>query len=268
VLLATTASSGAASGTSTEGAGTRPVEVLVQHVGHVALEGRGAAQQFVEDAAGGIEVGPGIDRVAPDLLRRNVGSRTEQVARRLPPGHSSSLLPQGDPGFGHAGDAEVGHLHVAGCREEDVLRLDVTVDQATGMGGLEGRKQLAQHGRRLSRLQPAAGGQDLPQRPAPHVLHDHEVGAVAGAPVVYLDRIGVGQACGGLGLRPEALDETRSGCKLLGQHLDRDRTAEDLVPRPEDLAHAPRADAGGHPVAAGDDLRRGALAHGPVKASG
>ena len=136
------------------------------------------------------------------------------------------------------------------------------------MGSLQGREQLAHHHRRLSRLQPAAGSEDLPERPAPHVLHDHEVGAVAGAPVVHLDGIGVGQACGRLGLRPEALDEARPGCELLGQHLDGDRTAEDLVPRPEDLAHAPRADAGGHPVAAGDDLGGGRLAHGPFTASG
>ena len=99
----------------------------------------------------------------------------------------------------------------------------------------------------LRRLQPAVCREEVPEVRAAHVLHDHERGAVALAPVVDLDDVGVGEVGSGAGLPAEPVDERGLGGELAVEDLDRNLPREHGVVRAEDLAHA----ASGH---AGDDL--------------
>ena len=63
-----------------------------------------------------------------------------------------------------------------------------------------------------------------------------------------------GEACGGERLTGEARPERLVAREPLGEHLDRDGAAEDLVLGLEDLAHAAVADAARVSVAGGKDV--------------
>ena len=90
--------------------------------GALSLEGQAAREHLVQHHAGGIDVGSGVDPVAPGLLRGDIVDRAK------------SLLGQRLSGVGKAGDAEIGHLHAAVTQDHDVLGLDVTVDDAPAVG--------------------------------------------------------------------------------------------------------------------------------------
>ena len=123
----------------------RPARHLVQHRGEhhrrgVALEGRTPGRHLVEDRAEREEVGPGIERLAPRLLRRHVVHRAHRRARvgQLHVGHRRAVGAADEGGVrGELGEAEVEDLELARRGHEDVRGLDVAVDDALGVGGLE-----------------------------------------------------------------------------------------------------------------------------------
>ena len=104
------------------GAGAANVRHRLAHVPHRhcvkrrALVRRPARQQLEEDAAKRVHVGGRANALTASLFGCDVRAR-----------------PQNRPRVGaarrsrRAGDAEVGHLRDAVCREQDVLRLDVAV---------------------------------------------------------------------------------------------------------------------------------------------
>jgi len=73
----------------------------------------------------------------------------------------------------HAGEAEVGDLHVAEIVDEDVLGLQVAVDDLLRVRMVDGARDLHRDLQRLGRRRPALAD-DLAQRLAVHELH-HEV---------------------------------------------------------------------------------------------
>ena len=158
-----------------------------------------------------------------------------------------------------AREPEVGELHGAVGREEDVLGLQVAVHDALRVGVLEREQGLAHDLGGLRGREPAVGVEEVAHGPAVHVLHHHVVDAVDGAPVVDGDDVRVVQRGGGARLAAEPVDEPR---------IARQRAVQDLDRRPRGRA---RRRARGRPrpcrrrrcAPARGSGRRGSRAHGP-----
>ena len=107
---------------------------MLENDGHrvVAGEGDCARQHLVGDDAHGVEVALGGGIIVFDGFGSQVGGCAHEHARRREGGLSSS-----------AGQAEVGDLHVAAVIDEDVFRLDVTVDDTGSMCGGQAVQDLA-----------------------------------------------------------------------------------------------------------------------------
>ena len=87
------------------------------------------------------------------------------------------------------------------------------------------------------------------ERTAVHVLHDDVRVAVVLARVVDLDDVGVGEARREARLADEAVSEDRVVGQVAGEHLDRHRPLELVVPRKVDDGHAAAAEHVGDAVA-------------------
>ena len=95
---------------------------------------------------------------------------------------------------------------------------------------------------RACRAQRASSGEQLPQGLAPHELHDDVHEAAVNAGVEDGDNVGVGEPSGGYRFAAEALEERGVLGQVWMQHLDRDRSVEDLVVRLPHLCHAATRD--------------------------
>ncbi len=96
--------------------------------GGVALEGPVTGEALVQHDGEGPEVGPAVDgTIAAGLLGREESGRADDVLA------DREVRLGGRP----ARHAEVEHLHRAVVAEEEVSRLEVTVDDAEGVGRLE-----------------------------------------------------------------------------------------------------------------------------------
>jgi hypothetical protein len=200
-----------------------------------------------------VEVAAWVGLGTLGLLRREVRGRTHHRA-----GLGEVRLRRCVEG---AGDAEVGDLHRAGRADEDVRRLDVAVDETSGVGEAEGGGDLAGDLRRLLRREVAVGAQDVGQRAPVDVLHGDEVRGGVLAPIEDVDDVRVVEVGGRLGLAAEALDEVGVDGELGEQHLDRHLTVEQAVVAQEDLGHAATPDALDQLVAVVDDRRSFARRH-------
>jgi hypothetical protein len=193
----------------------------------LGVEGLLAREQLERHHGERVAVRGGDRRLAHRLLGREVGGRAEHLARL---GHL--LLP------GEAGDAEVADAQPVALVEQQVGRLDVAVDDARGVGGVEPGGRLAQPAQGALRLDLLAAAQHVGDRAAAHELHDHE-----GAPVVLgdvVDRHDVrvrGEAGGGARLALEALAGTLVLAEVLGEDLDGDGAVEQLVVGFPDTGH-------------------------------
>ena len=139
----------------------------------------------------------------------------------------------------HARDAEVGDLGPAGLVEQDVLGFDVPMHQPLGVGVGEPVADLKRHANGVRGLE----RQPLGERPARHPLHDQiALARVRGAEVVNPDDVRVSEQAEGAGFPGKAGLEGRVGGQLGRQELDRNRTVEPHVARPEHPPHAAAAD--------------------------
>ncbi len=135
----------------------------------------------------GHEIGARERQDAGEHAKRDHAERVE-VRRCLGPSASRDLFgrhererPHHRPGerrpeVGEVRHAEVADLHVAGRAEEDVRRLEIAVDDAAPVYGLEPREHRPEHvGDRRHREGPLARRPDaLFEGAARHVLHDEE----------------------------------------------------------------------------------------------
>ena len=136
--------------------------------GSVGGKGRNACQHLVGHHTERVDVGAVID-VAPagGLFRREIRGRPDDRGCR-----GDCLIARGAR-FKGARDAEVGQEHVA-ARQQHVVRLDVSMDDALGVRVGERVGQLAQDRRRVGQRQLPLAPQSRPQRLAVDVRHHVE----------------------------------------------------------------------------------------------
>ena len=154
------------------------------------------------------------------------------------------------------GEAEVGELRAVALGDEDVLRLDVPVDDARVVGGLErigGEREelgdaLVVVGRELRQL--AGVAQEVGEGAlAFDELLGEVVDAVGFARVVDRDHAFVLDAAAGAGFALEELDGARTDAAGVDQ-LERDAAREAQLLRFPDDAHAALAEAADQAVVA------------------
>ena len=208
-------------------------QVRVEHRHrHLAPERHRAGQQRVRHAPEGVLVRPAVHVPPADLLGRRVVGRAEEL-----PG-------LGQPARRHhaPGQPEVGQVHVRRAAgrgvDQDVPRLDVTVHQAGGVRGVQGRGHRGDDRRRPVRPQPALPFDDHPQVVAGHEAHRDEQHAARLARVVDGDDVRVvhrrDRAC--------LAGEPPLHQVVPGQQLQRHHPAEPLVAGPVHRRHPAHAD--------------------------
>ena len=231
----------------------RLVGLLVQHLHDVvAVIRRVAGQHLVDDRSHRVDVRARVGGLSGGLLGRHVFGRAHGHAR---PGEAAAGL-GGLLDLGALGDAEVEHLDEVGLAlpadEQDVLGLEVAVDDAGVVGGLEGVAHLG------GDVQRPRGGEGTfledheAQLDPLDELHDEEERAVAGRPRVGdVDDVGVSGLGGRPRLAPEPLDDLGRAAVGGVQDLDRHPPPDLGVFGLVDPAHAALAAQALDAVAAG-----------------
>jgi hypothetical protein len=118
---------------------------------------------------------------------------------------SAEVLAEGK----HLGDAEVEHHRldttVAEPGQEDVVRLEITMDDADQMGATDRRQHRRHDRRQIDQRNRAAACQVLRERLALQKIHDHRRRAIVqGQDVVHLDDIRMTHGAGRSRLTHEA----------------------------------------------------------------
>ena len=106
-----------------------------------ARERRLSGERLEQQAAERVDVGARVDALAEDLLGRHV----------LGPRHHGPLPRQGVERLGRLGQPEIAQVGVIAAREQDVRRLDVSVDHPARVSRVERRADLADDPRRAQR---------------------------------------------------------------------------------------------------------------------
>src|SRR5215467_3627119 len=207
-----------------------------------------AGEQFVEQAAGRVQVAAGVDPLTAGLLRGQVLRGADDLRRLRHRGLGVAHRP---------GDAEVHHLDLAGAGQHDVARLDIAVDDPVAVAVIQGTKYAVGDLEGPLRQQPAVVAQQVAQRTPVHVLH-HDVGDVRPAGVVltgviHRDDRGVVQRGRRLGLPPEPCLEGLVPGQILAEGLHRNHAVEADITRPVHLSHATPPDDAVEFVAAAEE---------------
>ena len=217
------------------------------HLG-VARERLRAGQALVDDAPERIDVDPCVDRQVLDLLRRDVADAADELSRSR----------QGARGLlAVLGQAEVGQVGVIASRlrprgEEDVPGLHVAMDQAGGMGGVEGARDLVDQGHG-----PVDGQRTLARDRsfeilARHVAHGDEQLAIGLARLVDRQDVRMVERRRQPRLADEPLADRRDVRGVRPQDLERDMAPEPKVVGEIDRAHPAPTDEPDDPVRAED----------------
>ena len=146
--------------------------VLAAHLGERRrVEGALARRDLVEDEAERVEVAPHGRRLARELLGRHVRRRARDLS------DVRGLL-------GRDGEAEVRDPHPPAAVEHDVRRLEVAVEDALLVRGVEARAELPRDVDRLVHGQVADPLEEGREVFAVHVLHREKMAALDLADVV------------------------------------------------------------------------------------
>ena len=186
--------------------------------GRRALERRFAGQDVITGHAQGIDVRPGVDRLAAHLLGRHVQRRAHHDAGG---GEVQGRLAGKTPG-----QAKIGDLHLAFFREQNVLGLDVPVDKAQLPRAFQGARHLADDFNRDRRLGDAFFLEEITQVTTVDILEGHVMQPVGFADGVHLHDVGVGDAGDRLGLGLKAPQGRGVGGQVGLEDLDRDLALE------------------------------------------
>ena len=209
-----------------------------ERLGHGSLGRVGplTCEQLVRDDAERVAVARRSRRVASGLLGREI------------PGGSEDRSGQGQGvEAGGGSDAEVGHVHAILVVQQEVRGLHVSMHDALCVGGVQTRSRLAEPLDRSARSNRSRSN-SIVDRSSIEVFHDDERLAVVLADVEDGDDVRVrGEARCGSCLARESRAYVRVTRVAFGEHLHRDRSAEEAVGRAVDVAHPAareRADGG------------------------
>ena len=210
-------------------------------------------QRLEQQAAEGVDVGPAVDGIATDLLRRDVVDRAHELAvRRGPVRHA----------LGQAEVGEVAVLPPVGKIDEDVGGLDVAVDEPPRVGRVQRTCHLRHDRDRPLGVERPFGTEQPAQVGPVDVAHRDEERPLGLAGVVDGHDVGMVEARREPRLPNEAVAEGVVVGEAGRQHLERDRPLESGIEGPEDLSHPTTPDQPLHRVAG--DARGGrvvGLAH-------
>jgi len=147
------------------------------------------------------------------------------------------------------GQAEVEDFQSSIVVEEQIFRLDISMNNSFAVGGLQPLRNLSCIPERVVHSDRPPGNA-IGQWLAFDQLHDEEL-----LPVMFLKAeqggdVGVAECGQELGFALEACETLGIPGHVLRQHLDRHVAVETLVVSPKHLAHAARADRGGDPEVA------------------
>ena len=202
-----------------------------------------AREHLVDQHTERVEIRALVDLCAGRLLRRHVAGRADDRARARQRRLAALLAGVLDK----PGDAEVEHLdHVAltvPVDQHDVLRLEIPVHDALGVGSGESASDLRANPQEPWQRHRAARAQGVVQRLAVDQLHrDKEPALVGRAEVVEVDGVGVLDARRGLHLAAEPGEGAAVGRQIRLQHLQRDLAPDGQLFREVDRAHAASAE--------------------------
>ena len=211
----------------------------------LALERAPSAQELERDNGKRVAVARGCRVLALCLLGREVAGRAEHRARHRQRVHS-----------GGAGDSEVRDVDVVVPVEQEVRRLDVSVDDAMAVGGVERRGRLPEPFERLPDLLGAVYTDPVLEGTAAQVLHDDEGPLRVLADVEDRDDVRLpGQPRRRQRLACEPSSDRVVARVAVGEQLDRDGAPERRVGRAVDLAHSSARDALRRAIARRQDVR-------------
>ena len=135
-------------------------------------------------------------------------------------------------------DAEVGDQCSAGaCLEEDVVRLDVTMDDASTVRIGQRPRDLAQHACGVGGWQWPTRAESLAKRLALHVAHDEEDEAARFTYAMNGDDVGVRESSGRASLTNKAFARLVCEGQVRRKHLDGDVAIQLHIAREIDHAH-------------------------------
>ena len=196
----------------------------------VAIKRQLAGEHFVHDDAKRIDIAPSVHRKAPGLLRRDIMHRADGFVLHV-------------RHFGlKVGDAEVRDFDDAVIDDKDVLRLDITVDNAFPVRMGERPRDLQREIHCLHRVKRAVVLQILFERDAVHELHNDVFHMIGAAHVVHADDVRVAELCDRLRFRLEAAAEIFVLRKLRAHDLHRHIAVQPVAHRFIYDRHAAAAD--------------------------
>ena len=175
------------------------------------------------------------ERVA---VTRRSGCLASRLLGREIPGGSEDRAGQGQRVEACGGrDAEVGHVHAILVVKQEVRGLHVSMHDALGVRGVETRRRLAEPLDCSARSNRGRSNAFV-DRTSVQVLHDDERLAVVLADVEHRDDVRMGRETrGGSRLAREPCAHVSVARVAFGEHLDRDRPAEEAVGRAVDVSH-------------------------------
>ncbi len=170
--------------------------------GAFAAEGQYTGGHFIEHDAEGKNVGACVEFLGADLFGRHVGNGAENGARAGKLGvscaHGAVAIGShvGTMGAGDFGEAEIENFGMAALSDENVGGLDVAMDDAFGVSGIESvgdfdgdfEESIQFHG---------LAGNDVLESGAVETFHDHE-GMAVELPD-FMDGANIGMVKGGSG---------------------------------------------------------------------
>ena len=134
-------------------------------------------------------------------------------------------------------DAEVGDLHLARRRDEDVAGLHITMNNAIAMREAKRCGNVGGDFGGAVGMQRAFGANDFGKRTAFDIFHNDEIRAVLLTPVVDRDDVRLVEIGGSLRLATEPFNERCIACMHSAEHLDRHRAVKQKVASEIDVGH-------------------------------